>query len=262
MSFPPEVREIIYECLLIERNPLTISQRRTKLDSSFLHLSPLSKNLNQEINAFFFRKNTFHIGDHTQSYISPSARGLKSFLRRVPKQSLACIKKLHLTITFSELHWDEKVSDHIWTIDKRSRFNWMERMFTRLHTDFTSLRYLELRDRIIDPGPLFVHHPRHGITSDFDIIRIPPPFLSQESSMKGLVKVLEKGITVLKSRRGFQMRCVPTKYWYDTVIYEISQLRKAWGSLPWWEEKLVREEDWLAWRNEDGRILLHSGDVQ
>jgi hypothetical protein len=97
---PPEIRNTIYELLVIKNDPILVCSPRRKhvvnrefTSRSFAALLRLNKQINAEASTIFYAKNRFVFGNGTWGSTSvPNAHGLKAFLDRVPKKYLVRIE--------------------------------------------------------------------------------------------------------------------------------------------------------------------------
>jgi len=99
LSLPPEIRNNVYELLVIKEDPIRVCSPRYA-PSSFSVLLRLNKQINTEASTLFYCKNRFILGNGPWGSTSlANAHGLKAFLKRVPKKYLA-----HITDVVVEIH--------------------------------------------------------------------------------------------------------------------------------------------------------------
>lgn len=112
LSLPPEIRNTIYELLLIKDEPIYICSplrkhavNRELTSTSFSMLLRLNKQINAEASTIFYSKNEFVLGNGAWGSTSlPNAHGLKAFLDRVPNKYLACITEVTVEVHCRQYH--------------------------------------------------------------------------------------------------------------------------------------------------------------
>ncbi|CAD6446834.1 871ddab0-5d07-4a46-bf51-80598adcc023 [Sclerotinia trifoliorum] len=128
LHLPPEVREMIYRHIMVKENPIQITspmdtlpdkhpekKTRTPLKGG-LALLQVSKAIHHDVAQYFYKHNNFVIGSpvkHVQhaarfikscrSSINPNHHGLQSFLTRVPRFYINCIRELTIVTSVAIL---------------------------------------------------------------------------------------------------------------------------------------------------------------
>ncbi|CZR66637.1 uncharacterized protein PAC_16538 [Phialocephala subalpina] len=107
-SLPAETRNSIYELILIHDQSIKITslprgrKKNAQSNSNFLALTLVNKAIGQEAKTTFYSRNTFIIGNGRYgSPIQVNLHGFRCFIRRVPKECLALIRKIHLYLFFA-----------------------------------------------------------------------------------------------------------------------------------------------------------------
>jgi hypothetical protein len=111
-SLPLEIRDMIYELLLVKDNPIPILSPRKKnvineefTSKHFSCLLRVNKRFNAEASKMFYSKNRWVVGHgHWHSTRWTNEHALKEFNRRVPGQNRACIKEVYLEISYSNVY--------------------------------------------------------------------------------------------------------------------------------------------------------------
>jgi hypothetical protein len=103
---PPEIRNSIYELLLVKKGFISISSprnRRKKVRprTNFGCLLRVNKQINSEAKTIFFARNTFCVGNGWWgSRGEANLHALKAFISRVPKACIAMITKIEVDMYF------------------------------------------------------------------------------------------------------------------------------------------------------------------
>jgi hypothetical protein len=107
---PPEIRNNIYELLLVKEGCIAITSprnRRKKVPpkTNFGCLLRVNKQINSEAKTIFFSRNKFAIGNgRWGSREQVNLHALKAFTSRVPKACIAMIAKIEIDMYF-QLRW-------------------------------------------------------------------------------------------------------------------------------------------------------------
>ncbi|KAE9367071.1 hypothetical protein N431DRAFT_385248 [Stipitochalara longipes BDJ] len=104
-SLPPEIRNNIYDLLIVHDWPIPIASPRKKhvlrrqAHSNFACLLRVNKQINLEAKTMFYARNEFIIGNgHWGSTTQANVQALKEFIRRVPKYCVSHIQNVALDI--------------------------------------------------------------------------------------------------------------------------------------------------------------------
>jgi hypothetical protein len=99
-ALSPEIRNTVYDLLVMHDEPIPIASPRKKhilkkqKHSNFASLLRVDKQFNQEAKTLFYARNTFVMGNgHWCSTVQANVQALKEFIRRVP--GLHCIHSSH-----------------------------------------------------------------------------------------------------------------------------------------------------------------------
>ena len=118
LKLPIEIRDLIYELLLVKDAVIQILSPRRKnvtnrefTSKQFSCLLRVNKQVNAEASRTFYRKNQWVVGHGAWgSKQVPNLHALQEFHRRVPVQNRACIKEIFLEIDYATVYADYRQS--------------------------------------------------------------------------------------------------------------------------------------------------------
>lgn len=124
-SLPPEIRNMIYNLLLVQHSAIPIcSPRRlwamnrnsTTATANFFRLILVNKQIHNEACTLFYSLNSFIIGNGNYgSSMETNIHALKSFTRRVPAQYIACISRLTILMYLRNIFYTAAPNLGPWT---------------------------------------------------------------------------------------------------------------------------------------------------
>ncbi|CZR66630.1 uncharacterized protein PAC_16531 [Phialocephala subalpina] len=114
LDLPPETRNQIYEVVLVNDHPISITSVRNKRKkndpsrlSPFGRLLRVNKQINSEAKSVFYSLNTFVVGNGWWgSRKEENLQALKAFIARVPKDCIARIKHILIVLFLKVSSWD------------------------------------------------------------------------------------------------------------------------------------------------------------
>jgi hypothetical protein len=114
-KLPPELRNMIYELVLIRSSPFEIcSPRRKKLSTTkqpFFALLLANKQLYNEGSYILFSRNIFSFSNEDYgSTTLPNVHGMLAFIKRIPPQLLSLIRRIELEFHLNPDLWSHRKS--------------------------------------------------------------------------------------------------------------------------------------------------------